>query len=114
MAKQANASLEQAKETLRRMVRETYKWIVAPMQEARPGKGLSDLQWEHFQVNPGAQNLVAGNRAGTQGERTAYQRVGADSPGQDAQGLVLEGRRQGDVAASNVWQKSCSSSTCRG
>lgn len=56
MAKQANASLEQAEETVRRMIRETYKWLVAPMQEARPGKGLSELRWEHFQVNPGAQN----------------------------------------------------------
>jgi len=56
MAKQANASLEQAEETVRRMIRETYKWIVAPMQEARPGKGLSALRWEHFQINPGAQN----------------------------------------------------------
>lgn len=56
MAKQANTSLEQAEETVRRMIRETYKWLVAPMQEARPGKGLSELRWEHFQVNPGAQN----------------------------------------------------------
>jgi predicted AAA+ superfamily ATPase len=56
MAMQANASLEQAEETVRRMIRETYKWIVAPMQEALPGKGLSELRWEHFQVNPGAQN----------------------------------------------------------
>jgi predicted AAA+ superfamily ATPase len=56
MAKQASASLEQAEETVRRMIRETYKWLVAPMQEARPGKGLSELRWEHFQVNPGAQN----------------------------------------------------------
>jgi hypothetical protein len=56
MAKQANASLEQAEETVRRMIRETYKWIVAPMQEARPGKGLSELRWEHFQANPSAQN----------------------------------------------------------
>lgn len=56
VAKQANASLDQAEETVRRMIRETYKWIVAPVQEARPGKGLSELSWEHFQVNPGAQN----------------------------------------------------------
>jgi predicted AAA+ superfamily ATPase len=56
MAKQASASLEQADETVRRMIRETYKWIVAPIQEALPGKGLSELRWEHFQVNPGAQN----------------------------------------------------------
>jgi uncharacterized protein len=56
-ARQASKSLEDANEALRRMIRETYKWMVAPMQEARPGKGLSEVQWEHFQVNPGAQNL---------------------------------------------------------
>lgn len=56
MAKQAQASLEQAEETVRRMIRETYKWLLAPVQEARPGKGLSELMWENFPLNPGAQN----------------------------------------------------------
>ncbi|PJK14600.1 hypothetical protein CO613_05135 [Lysobacteraceae bacterium NML07-0707] len=56
MAKQAQASLDQADEALRRMVRETYKWLLAPMQEARPGKGLSEVIWEHFALNPGAAN----------------------------------------------------------
>ncbi len=56
MARQASANLEQTEETVRRMIRETYKWILAPMQEAQPGKGLSELQWEPFQVNPSAQN----------------------------------------------------------
>ena len=56
-ARQASKSLEDANEALRRMIREAYKWMVAPMQEARPGKGLSEIQWEHFQVNPSAQNL---------------------------------------------------------
>lgn len=60
MAKQANESLSQAEETVRRMIRETYKWLLAPMQEARPvngkGGGLSELRWEHFPLNPGAQN----------------------------------------------------------
>lgn len=56
-SRQASKSLDDANEALRRMIRETYKWMVAPMQEARPGKGLSEIQWEHFQVNPGAQNL---------------------------------------------------------
>jgi hypothetical protein len=57
-SRQASKSLEDANETLRRMIRETYKWIVAPMQEARPGKGLSEIQWEHFQLNSGAPNLA--------------------------------------------------------
>jgi predicted AAA+ superfamily ATPase len=56
-SRQASKSLEDANEALRRMIRETYRWMVAPMQEARPGKGLSEIQWEHFQVNPGAPNL---------------------------------------------------------
>ena len=56
-SRQANASCEDAKNALSRMVRETYKWLLSPVQEAKPGKGLSDIQWEHFQVNAGAPNL---------------------------------------------------------
>lgn len=56
-SRQASASYDDANDALRRMVRETYKWLLAPMQEAKPGKGLSDIQWEHFQVNAGAPNL---------------------------------------------------------
>jgi predicted AAA+ superfamily ATPase len=56
MARQAQENLKQAEETVCRSVRETYKWLLVPMQEARPGKGLSELRWEHFQVNPGAPN----------------------------------------------------------
>jgi len=56
-SQQASKSLEDATDALRRMIRETYKWMIAPMQEARPGKGLSEIQWEHFQINPGASNL---------------------------------------------------------
>ena len=60
-SRQASKSFEDANDALRRMIRETYKWIVAPMQEARPAgvknAGLSEIQWEHFPINPGAQNL---------------------------------------------------------
>jgi len=38
-AQQAGKSLNGAEEALRRMVRETYKWLVAPMQEAAPAEG---------------------------------------------------------------------------
>jgi hypothetical protein len=57
MAKNATASSEQARDGLKRMIRETYKWLLAPMQTALPGKGLSEVQWEHFSVNAGAANL---------------------------------------------------------
>lgn len=54
--KQASISLAQANDALGRMVRETFKWLLAPLQEARPGKGIGDIQWEHFQINPAAVN----------------------------------------------------------
>jgi hypothetical protein len=38
------------------MVRETFKWLLAPLQEAKPGKGIGEIQWDHFQINPAAVN----------------------------------------------------------
>jgi len=56
-ARQAGKSLEDAQAALQRMIRETYRWLLAPMQEVRPGKGISELQWEHFPLNAGATNF---------------------------------------------------------
>lgn len=56
--KQASKGLEDAKEALDRMIREAYKWLLAPMQEARPGKGISEITWEHFQINPATINRM--------------------------------------------------------
>jgi len=55
-SRQATKSFDDANDSLRRMIRESYKWLIAPSQDARPGKGLSDIHWEPFQLNPGSQN----------------------------------------------------------
>ena len=55
-ARQASRSLDDAQAALQRMVRETYRWLLAPMQEIRPGKA-PELQWEAFQLNAGASVL---------------------------------------------------------
>ena len=55
-SKLAGHSHDQASEALGRMMRETYKWLLAPLQEAKPSKGIGDLQWDHFQINPAAVN----------------------------------------------------------
>jgi predicted AAA+ superfamily ATPase len=57
--KQASQSLETARDTVGRVIRDAYKWVLAPMQEAKRGGGVSEIQWEHFQLNPGAQNIAA-------------------------------------------------------
>ena len=58
MARNAEAALSQAQAAVQRMIRETYRWVLAPMQEARPGKGVSEMQWEHFPLNPSAADLT--------------------------------------------------------
>jgi predicted AAA+ superfamily ATPase len=56
-ARQAQKNLESASETVKRTVRETYKWLLTPMQEPQ-AKGISEVKWESFPVNPGAANLT--------------------------------------------------------
>ena len=56
-ARQATQGREQAAETLLRMVRETYRWLVAPAQLEKRNGGLEDVTWEHYQLNPAAQGL---------------------------------------------------------
>jgi hypothetical protein len=58
MARNAEAALSQAQAAVQRMIRETYRRMLAPMQEARPGKDASELQWEHFPLNPSAADLT--------------------------------------------------------
>jgi hypothetical protein len=58
-ARQASKSLEETEKALRQSVRETYKWLMTPMQqEARNGNGLSEIQWESYQINPSAVNYM--------------------------------------------------------
>lgn len=54
--KLASNSFENASEALGRMVRETYKWLLAPGQEVKANSGIGDVQWDHFQINPAAVN----------------------------------------------------------
>jgi predicted AAA+ superfamily ATPase len=56
--RQANISLEDARNSLERMVRESYKWLLAPMQDAKRGKGVTDIAWENFQINPASINRM--------------------------------------------------------
>lgn len=57
-ARQASRALEEAGETLKRTVRETYKWLLVPSQDAKPGGDLTDVQWERYPINTGAPNLT--------------------------------------------------------
>ena len=105
-SRQANASYEDANEALRRMVRETYKWLLSPVQEAKPGKGLSDIQWEHFQVNAGAPNLSQEiERVLTENELLITQWAPIHLAKVLRDWFWKDDVKQ--VSALNVWQQSC-------
>lgn len=53
---QAKRNAEGADKSLGQLVRETYKWLIAPVEEFVKGKPT--LKWEVVSVSPTAQNLI--------------------------------------------------------
>ncbi len=54
MARQAQESQQQAEATLARTLREAYRWLLVPWQEAQPGKSVSEVRWQPLALNTGA------------------------------------------------------------
>lgn len=106
MARQAQQSLEQADETVRRMIRETYKWLLAPLQEARPGKGLSPVECEPFALNPGAPNWSQEiERVLRENELLITEWAPIHLSRMLKTWFWKDGAK--DVSAQNVWQQTC-------
>lgn len=104
-SRQAEKSLGDAVDALKRMVRETYKWLLAPMQEAKAG-AISAVVWEAFAVNPGAQILSQ------EIERVLKENellITEWSPIHLSKLLKEWFWKDGDteIAALDIWQKSC-------
>lgn len=53
---QASQALKDADKTLDRTLRETYKWVLVPTQEARPGSTPSAIKWEAFSLPTSSTN----------------------------------------------------------
>lgn len=58
MARQANDAQNRAQDAFRRMVRETYCWLLAPVQDVTPDKQLTSVCCEPYQLNASSQNWV--------------------------------------------------------
>ncbi|HHA2712213.1 ATP-binding protein [Stenotrophomonas maltophilia] len=56
-ARQATQNREQTAETVHRLVREAYKWLVVPSQAPKRDGGLGDIEWEGFALNPAKPGL---------------------------------------------------------
>jgi hypothetical protein len=103
--KQANESLDGANKALDRMVRETYKWVLSPMQEVTPSKGISEIKWEQFAINASSPSMATeilrvlkeNEILITEWAPVHLARLLKDWFWKDAS----------DVSAMDVWQKSC-------
>jgi len=56
-SRQATQYREQTYEAVLRLVREAFKWLLAPSQTAKPNGSIGEVEWEAFALNPAAQGL---------------------------------------------------------
>jgi hypothetical protein len=57
-AKQAEQNASQVQEAAYRLVKETYRWLLTPFEQAQPGSGVGEIEWEALPLNPAAQNMT--------------------------------------------------------
>ena len=57
LSKQAERNASGAEQNLSQIVRETYKWIICPVEDFVRGK--PELRWEAASVSPAAQNILS-------------------------------------------------------
>ncbi|HEY9069534.1 MAG TPA: DUF499 domain-containing protein [Candidatus Ozemobacteraceae bacterium] len=58
-AKQAEKSLKDTEDVFRSVVRESWRWVLAPFQEAQQKGGISELRWETAQLNTSASQMMS-------------------------------------------------------
>ena len=58
MGDNAANSLETARRTVARTIRETYRWLLVPVQEFEGGRVSPEVAWEDYSINPGAERPV--------------------------------------------------------
>lgn len=58
MGDNAANNLDTARRTVARTIRETYRWLLVPIQELDADRVSPDIAWESYSINPGAENPV--------------------------------------------------------
>jgi uncharacterized protein len=104
--RQATQNREQASSTVQRLVRETFKWLVAPMQTVNKNGEPSPIEWEAFPLNPASQAF------GKELDRVVAENelvIDEWAPTHLNQLLKRWYWKDGvqEVAAVDVWQNSC-------
>ncbi|MCW8959973.1 MAG: hypothetical protein OQK29_00335, partial [Ignavibacteriaceae bacterium] len=101
---QAKRNRDGADQSLSQLVRETYKWLIAPIEEFVKGKPT--LNWEVVSVSPTAPNLIQAIEAKLRAEEwLIYEWSPIHLRNVLSQWYLKDGVE--DVSALKVWQDSC-------
>ena len=101
---QAKHNRDSADQSLAQLVRETYKWLIAPFEEFVKGKPT--LKWEAVSVSPTAPNLIQAIEEKLREEEwMIYEWSPIHLRNILKQWYLKEGVK--DVSALKVWQNSC-------
>lgn len=105
-SRQATQNRDQTYETVLRLVRETFKWLIAPSQSPRKDGGLGDIEWDAHPLNPATQGLGNElNRVLSENELVIHEWAPTHLHALLKKWFWKDGAV--DVAALDVWQKSC-------
>jgi len=105
--RQASQYREQTSEAVFRLVREAYKWLIAPTQAVKPDGSLDDIAWEAFSLNPATQGLAKEvDRVLVENELVIHQWAPVHLNKLLAKWFWKDGAT--DASAQDVWQKTCS------
>lgn len=105
-SKQATQNRMQTHETVLRLVRETFKWLITPSQAPNKDGGLGDIEWDAHTINPAAQSL--GNELGrvlNENELVVHEWAPIHLHALLQKWFWKDGVVE--IAAQDVWQKSC-------
>lgn len=105
-SRQATQNREQTHETVLRLVRETFKWLIAPSQSPKRDGGLGEIEWDAHALNPAAQGLGNElNRVLSENELVIHEWAPTHLHALLQKWFWKDGVV--DVPALDVWQKSC-------
>ena len=105
-ARQAGQALKQASDVIDRTVKETYKWLLVPVQDVTSEKDISEIKWEHKAINTsGANTSIEIRRVLKDEELVIFEWAPLHLSNLLKKWFWKQDAK--DVGAMDVWEKTC-------
>jgi predicted AAA+ superfamily ATPase len=104
--RQVGQYLEQTRDTVLRLVREAFKWLLAPSQTAKPNGSIGEVEWDALSLNPASQGLGKEiDRVCVENELVIHQWAPLHLHNLLKRWFWRDDAK--DISAQDVWQKMC-------